>query len=251
MRSRGGYPSASATLNCVPKTALFLKNRGLACAVHGFDCFSLDCTWPHVKEHAKGGYDFIQFVQKHMLFLLFFKDKNDVICILQIDNVFVRGYLGTRALKAFQRSHYFIDHEVTWGLKLQNLESYGIQGNILRWIMESLSEGTFRVKAGSTYSSLMAVSIAIPQGSVLRPLLIPIYRLQGSGRWIDTFPWMKKSASIRHSEQTQRTPLLCMARHYKDRFKQDLGIWLSSNVSLSVHHKKSAQRAFAVPRMIR
>ncbi|KAG5444816.1 hypothetical protein CSKR_108396 [Clonorchis sinensis] len=38
---------------------------------------------------------------------------NDVICIFQIDKVFVTGYLNTGVLETFQRSsHYFVDHEV-------------------------------------------------------------------------------------------------------------------------------------------
>ncbi|KAG5450958.1 hypothetical protein CSKR_105286, partial [Clonorchis sinensis] len=62
--------------------------------------------------HTKGRDDFGQFIQKHLRLLLF-EDENDVVCILQLNNVFFTGYLNTRVLETLQRSsHYLIDHEV-------------------------------------------------------------------------------------------------------------------------------------------
>ncbi|GAA32006.2 molecular chaperone GrpE [Clonorchis sinensis] len=40
-------------------------------------------------------------------------------------------------------------------------------------------------------------------------------------------------------------------RHHEDRCQEDLGIWLSPNLSFSLHLEKSAHKAFAVLRMIR
>ncbi|KER27445.1 hypothetical protein T265_05485 [Opisthorchis viverrini] len=58
---------------------------------------------------------------------------------------------------------------------LHKLESYGIQGKILRWIKAFLSDRSFRVRIVSTYSSPAPDSIGVPQGSVLAPLMFLIY----------------------------------------------------------------------------
>ncbi|GAA50525.1 vacuolar protein sorting-associated protein 26B [Clonorchis sinensis] len=47
---------------------------------------------------------------------LLFEDDDDVVCIFQINKVFVRGYLNTGVLKTFQRfSYYLIDNGSKWG----------------------------------------------------------------------------------------------------------------------------------------
>ncbi|KER24566.1 hypothetical protein T265_07798 [Opisthorchis viverrini] len=58
---------------------------------------------------------------------------------------------------------------------LHKLESYRIQGKILRWIKAFLSARSFRVKVDSTYCSPSLVSIGVPQGSFMGPVPFPIY----------------------------------------------------------------------------
>ncbi|GAA47387.1 hypothetical protein CLF_100297 [Clonorchis sinensis] len=70
-----------------------------------------DLTLCGCKVYTKGRNDFGQFIQKHMRLLLLFEYENDVVCIFQIDKVFVTGYLNTGVLETFRRSS-FNDYEV-------------------------------------------------------------------------------------------------------------------------------------------
>jgi ribonuclease P/MRP protein subunit RPP40 len=58
---------------------------------------------------------------------------------------------------------------------LIKLEALGINGNILTWIKEWLSERTQRVYINGHYSEYKAVTSGIAQGSVLGPVLFLIY----------------------------------------------------------------------------
>lgn len=58
---------------------------------------------------------------------------------------------------------------------LHKIASYGITGNILRWIEAFLTDRTQTVKVNESTSDLAAVLSGIPQGSVLGPILFIIY----------------------------------------------------------------------------
>ena len=55
------------------------------------------------------------------------------------------------------------------------LESYGISGNLLAWIMVFLTNRLQRVQFDNCLSSLINVISGVPQGSVLEPILFIIY----------------------------------------------------------------------------
>ncbi|KAG5445405.1 V-type proton ATPase subunit C 1-A [Clonorchis sinensis] len=55
--------------------------------------------------YTKGRNEFGQFIQKHM-HLLLCEHENDIVCVFQIDNVFVRGYLNTGALETSRLWEY-------------------------------------------------------------------------------------------------------------------------------------------------
>ena len=58
---------------------------------------------------------------------------------------------------------------------LAKLQSYGIQGNVLDWIQEFLTERKQRVVINGSESEWSDVSSGIPQGSAIGPTLFLVY----------------------------------------------------------------------------
>ena len=58
---------------------------------------------------------------------------------------------------------------------LEVLQSYGIEGNLLRWVKMFLKDRNQRVMINGVLSSSKRVSSGVPQGSVLGPLLFILY----------------------------------------------------------------------------
>ena len=54
---------------------------------------------------------------------------------------------------------------------IKKLDAYGIKGSLLLWIKDFLSERTQQVVLNGSASNTFTVSIGVPQGSVMGPLL--------------------------------------------------------------------------------
>ena len=58
---------------------------------------------------------------------------------------------------------------------LQKLSAYGIEGKVLCWIADFLSDRKMRIMVRGEYSEWVDVISGVPQGSLLRPILFLIY----------------------------------------------------------------------------
>jgi hypothetical protein len=59
---------------------------------------------------------------------------------------------------------------------IKKLKSYGINGKLLKWLKDYISERKQQVLLNISISSLGTLKAGVPQGSVLVPLLFSFYK---------------------------------------------------------------------------
>ena len=58
---------------------------------------------------------------------------------------------------------------------IAKLRRFGIKGNSLDWFSNYLYDRTHAVRIGNTLSNLLTIQSAVPQGSILGPVLFALY----------------------------------------------------------------------------
>ncbi|GAA57177.1 hypothetical protein CLF_112288 [Clonorchis sinensis] len=71
--------------------------------VHRLDVYGHELIYCGCKAHTEGRADFGQSIETKRLRLLLFEGENDIVCVFQIDKVFVSRCLNIGVLKNFQR----------------------------------------------------------------------------------------------------------------------------------------------------
>ena len=64
---------------------------------------------------------------------------------------------------------------VNYDLAIGKLEAYGVGESSLRLIQNCLSQRQQWVKVGSSFSEWLEIILAVPQGSILGPILFSVF----------------------------------------------------------------------------
>lgn len=170
----------SGKLPDIWKTALVtpIFKKGLACELNNYRPISLTCTCCKIMETITKNQmleylllnNFISkhqhgFLSKHSTCSQLIECTNDWTLALRCRNAVDVAYID------FSKAFDSVCHNKLY-VKLQ---SYGIDGKLLSWIREYLSDRTQRVKIGRSMSGMTSVLSGVPQGSVLGPLLFLLF----------------------------------------------------------------------------
>lgn len=138
-----------------------------------------------------------------------------------MDKGLVNGVVFIDLKKAFDT----VDHIILLG----KLKSLGISSNNLEWFHSYLSSRYQKTVIGQASSTSRKVSIGVPQGSILRPLLFAIY--------INDLPKVLRNTTV--TLFADDTALYCSSQSAHDlqtMLTQDLDrLKLSGSTSINLH----------------
>lgn len=155
-----------------------------------------------------------------------------------IDN---RSYVGCVFLD-LKKAFDCVDHDIM----LAKLPYYGIRKESLQWFRDYLQGRTQRVCLGDSISDLGEISIGVPQGSVLGPLLFSVY--------INDLPNVIKSSNVLlYADDTaiySSNPFLDCLQSDLQKALNAISEWMLSN-KITVNLSKSVSMLIGVPQKIR
>ena len=82
-----------------------------------------------------------------------------------------QGNLACSVFLDFVKAFDTADHHIL----LQKLENFGLRGPVFKWFQSYLSNRTQKAKIGSALSDEKPITCGVTQGSILGPILFPLY----------------------------------------------------------------------------
>ena len=199
-----------------------------------------------------------------LLLVAYFVSYMNIRNLLSVRCQTKRGTLGTTALlkctddwlNGIDAGKYagvvFVDLKkafdtVDYGILLQKLAHYGVQGHELQWFKSYLSKRTQFTRVNGCDSRVQSISLGVPQGSCLGPLLFSIY--------INDLPMVIDNAKVyMYADDTCISFQADSVAKLNEELNKDLEAldsWLSANIlslnvaktqsmTISTKHKQAA-----------